>query len=225
MESVISKKLYNTIKELTIKGDLNSFEFYFQNKGVDVFINGIYNKKLNKIFNEYDELYGQLECFSYDNEFMFNGTFYPYIEEGTLKIKVTFTDDVNDYDGISWTIADLQDEVEDKIDKKLCPKFDFDNLNLQMSIESSRELGIQLDSYNLIYSVPESEELIDLSEDRDLKKAIFGHFQLWAAENSLGTRTILGEELDFNFSFLIEESYLSSYIEYIHDTITLNITE
>lgn len=224
MDCKISKQLYSTIKDLTINGDLKSFEFYSQNKGVDVFVNEIYNKKLNEIFNEYEELYGQLEDFNYDNEFMFNGTFYPYIEEGTLKIKVTFNEDNYNINGISWSIADIQDEIKDKIEKKIGPDFDLDNLNLQMSIESNREFGIQLDSYNLIYSVPEINELIDLSEDKDLKMAIFDCFQLWVTKNSLGTRELLGEELDFNFSYLIEESYLSSYIEYIHDTITLNIT-
>jgi hypothetical protein len=219
MECVISTNLYNIIKELTIKGDLKSFGFCAYSKFFEVTINEILNNK------NYEELQEQLEEFAFDNEFMFNADFFPYLEEGTLKIKVTFTEDDSDYDETLWTMEDLYVEIKDKLDKKLGPGFDLDNLDLQMSIESNREFGIQLDSYNLIYSVPESDELINLSEDKDLKMAIFDYFRLWVTKNYLGTRAILGEELDFNFSIEIEESSLSSYIEYIYDTITLNITE
>lgn len=224
MDCVITTELYDTIKELTIKGDLKSFEFYFQNKGVDVFINEIYNKRLNEIFIENDELYSQLECFNYDNEFMSNGIFYPYIEEGTLKLKVTFKEDYFDGNYVSGDLEDVvnfYETIKDKLEKWLGPEFNLDNLELQMSMTSDREFGHKLDSYKLIYSVPEREEVINLSVDENLKMAAIDYFGSWATKSCLGAAGLIGKELDFAFSIEIEESYISNYIEYIHDIINL----
>lgn len=219
MDCVISTKLYNTIKELTIKGDLNSFEFTAYSKFMDISINEILNN------TNYEELQGELLEFFYDNEFMFNGVFYPYVEEDNLKIKVTFTEDfISNSDEIdkSSIVTDFYDKITDKLEKRLGPEFDFDNLDLQMDLESNRESSFQLESFNLIYIDPESEEVINLSEDNDLKTAAINYFLLWGTENFSAT-SLLGEELDFSFSISIEESYLSSFNEFVYDIINLNI--
>lgn len=223
MDCVISTELYNAIKELTIKGDLKSFEFYYVNKGLDTTINEIYNNK------KYEVLQEQLEDFCCENEFMFGGTFYPYIEDDTLKMKVTFREDYCNscasYD-IDWSgiVADFYGTITGMLEKKLGPEFDLDNLDFQMAITSNSESGVQSDSYNLIYSVPESEEVINLSEDKDLKMAAIDYFHSWGAVNRDG-RVLLGEELDFEFSIEIEESYISSFIESVYDIINLNLKE